>query len=170
MLFCLRRLILMVFALGSVAFVSPQLVAQAATKHIEITGSQRLRINYDTYFTWPGGSGQSAVLVCTGDLDIYRPDGVLGDSFLTEYFRGGCERGATADFGGIVGGNPWDHSRRLGVKQPLFSARRLASLRAISELRSRALARLTDSRNGRGFPEHGRHRQGAAGSRHLVRL
>src|ERR1700743_3310675 len=62
MLFCLRRLILMVFALGSVAFVSPQLVAQAATKHIEITGSQRLRINYDTYFTWPGGSGQSAVM------------------------------------------------------------------------------------------------------------
>ena len=36
--------------------------SQAPQKHLEITGSQRLRISYDSSFTWPGGSGCSAVM------------------------------------------------------------------------------------------------------------
>jgi transglutaminase-like putative cysteine protease len=31
-------------------------------KHLEITGSQHLRITYDTSFVWPGGGGESAVM------------------------------------------------------------------------------------------------------------
>ena len=56
------RLLLLLLA-GCLAW---QPVASAqdapATKHIEITGSQRLRITYDSTFTWPGGSGHLAVM------------------------------------------------------------------------------------------------------------
>ncbi len=33
-----------------------------APKHLEITGSQRLRITYESTFTWPGGSNHLAVM------------------------------------------------------------------------------------------------------------
>ena len=33
-----------------------------ARKHIEITGSERLRITYESTFVWPGGGGYSAVM------------------------------------------------------------------------------------------------------------
>jgi len=35
----------------------------ASPKHLEITGSQRFRITYDSPFTWPSGSGYSALMV-----------------------------------------------------------------------------------------------------------
>ena len=35
---------------------------ESPSKHIEITGSQRFRIIYNTSFVWPGGSGYSAVM------------------------------------------------------------------------------------------------------------
>jgi transglutaminase-like putative cysteine protease len=36
-----------------------QVVAQTASKHLAITGSQRFRITYDSTFTWPGGGGSA---------------------------------------------------------------------------------------------------------------
>jgi transglutaminase-like putative cysteine protease len=36
--------------------------AAISQKHLEITGSQRLRITYDSSFTWPGGENASAVM------------------------------------------------------------------------------------------------------------
>src|SRR5271163_2767900 len=47
-------------ALGASSALSPGLWAQQ--KHLEITGSERLRIIYATSFTWPGESGESAVM------------------------------------------------------------------------------------------------------------
>jgi len=38
------------------------LQAQEAQKHLEITGSERLRITYESSFVWPGGGGSSAVM------------------------------------------------------------------------------------------------------------
>lgn len=35
----------------------------AGPKHLEITGSQRFRITYDSPFTWPAGGGYSALMV-----------------------------------------------------------------------------------------------------------
>ena len=49
---------------GLGGWVSPGIRAQAVApqKHLKITGSQRLRITYDSSFTWPGGGGYSAVM------------------------------------------------------------------------------------------------------------
>lgn len=51
--------------LGLTAPTSAQTAAPstlAPQKHLEITGSQRLRITYDSTFTWPSGGGYRAVM------------------------------------------------------------------------------------------------------------
>jgi len=50
--------------LGLGGFAATGLPAQEAapSKHLEITGSQRLRITYDSSFTWPEEDGASAVM------------------------------------------------------------------------------------------------------------
>jgi len=60
-LFCHAGLMLLMGLSGG---TSSGLHAQEvpAQKHLEITGSHRFRITYDSSFTWPGGGGYSAVM------------------------------------------------------------------------------------------------------------
>jgi len=62
----------------------------AAQKHIEITGSQRLRITYDTYFVWPAGGGYSAVM----DLPIPPDTGAQHIESFTSNLKGQVETDA----------------------------------------------------------------------------
>jgi transglutaminase-like putative cysteine protease len=50
--------------MGFSGWASSGLCAQEAPlgRHLEITGSERLRITYDSFFVWPGGGGCSAVM------------------------------------------------------------------------------------------------------------
>lgn len=42
--------------------VPDELYAAGSPRHIEVTGSQRFRITYESTFTWPDGGGQTAVM------------------------------------------------------------------------------------------------------------
>jgi transglutaminase-like putative cysteine protease len=50
-----------ILAMG-IAFATASAQEAAPQKHIEITGSQRLRITYVSTFTWPGGGNHFAVM------------------------------------------------------------------------------------------------------------
>ncbi len=56
------RLAGLMLALGFSAGNALRAQEASAQKHIEITGSERLRITYESSFTWPGGGGYSAVM------------------------------------------------------------------------------------------------------------
>ncbi len=58
--FSSRRVLALMVLLGTVILTPKDLPAQE--KHLEITGSERLRITYDSSFTWPGESDESAVM------------------------------------------------------------------------------------------------------------
>jgi transglutaminase-like putative cysteine protease len=53
---------LTVLAFGGVAASHLRAQEAAPTRHLEITGSQRLRITYDSSFTWPQESNATAVM------------------------------------------------------------------------------------------------------------
>ena len=59
-------------------------MAQEATKHLEVTGSQRFRITYDSSFVWPDGSGQCAVM----DLPIPPDTGAQHIESFTSSLKG----------------------------------------------------------------------------------
>lgn len=59
-------------------------------KHIEITGSERLRITYDSSFVWPGGGGYSAVM----DLPIPPGTGAQHIESFTSTLKGQVETDA----------------------------------------------------------------------------
>jgi transglutaminase-like putative cysteine protease len=67
--------------------VSDPLFAQETAKHIEITGSQRFRITYESSFTWPEGSGCSAVM----DLPIPPDTGGQHIESFTSNLKGQVE-------------------------------------------------------------------------------
>jgi hypothetical protein len=58
-----------------------------AGKHLEITGSQRLRITYDSSFVWPAGGGYSAVM----DLPIPPDTGAQHIESFTSTLQGHVE-------------------------------------------------------------------------------
>jgi transglutaminase-like putative cysteine protease len=58
-----RRAMLLLTAMGVwVALPHTLSAGQTVQKHLEITGSQRLRITYESSFVWPGGGGHLAVM------------------------------------------------------------------------------------------------------------
>jgi transglutaminase-like putative cysteine protease len=59
-------------------------------KHLEITGSERLRITYDSSFVWPGGGGYSAVM----DLPIPPDTGAQQIESFTSSLKGRTETDA----------------------------------------------------------------------------
>jgi transglutaminase-like putative cysteine protease len=73
-------------------WASTGLPAQAVTpqKHLEITGSERLRITYDSSFVWPGGGGYSAVM----DLPIPPETGAQRIESFTSTLKGQVETDA----------------------------------------------------------------------------
>ncbi len=62
----------------------------APQKHLEITGSERLRITYDSSFVWPGGGGYSAVM----DLPIPPDTGGQHIENFTSSLKGQVETDA----------------------------------------------------------------------------
>jgi len=66
---------------------APEITPQ---KHLEITGSQRLRITYDSSFTWPGGGGYSAVM----DLPIPPDTGAQHIESFSSTLKGRVETDA----------------------------------------------------------------------------
>lgn len=61
-----------------------------ATKHLEITGSEHLRITYDSTFVWPEGGGYSAVM----DLPIPPDTGAQHIESFTSSLKGQVETDA----------------------------------------------------------------------------
>jgi hypothetical protein len=61
-----------------------------ARKHLEITGSERLRITYDSSFVWPEGGGYSAVM----DLPIPPETGAQHIESFTSTLKGRVETDA----------------------------------------------------------------------------
>ena len=59
----------------------------AMEKHLEITGSERLRIIYDSTFTWPGGEDETAVM----DLPIPPDTGAQRIDSFTSSLKGRSE-------------------------------------------------------------------------------
>jgi len=78
--------------MGIGAWASPGLAAQPVSlqKHLEITGSQRLRITYDSSFVWPGGGGYTAVM----DLPIPPETGAQHIESFTSSLHGQVETDA----------------------------------------------------------------------------
>jgi transglutaminase-like putative cysteine protease len=72
------------------ALPGPLLAQGAAQKHLEITGSHRLRITYDSSFTWPGGGGYRAVM----DLPIPPDTGGQHIESFTSSIKGTTETDA----------------------------------------------------------------------------
>ena len=62
----------------------------APAKHLEITGSERLRITYDSTFVWPGGGGYTAVM----DLPIPPETGGQHIESFTSSLKGQVETDA----------------------------------------------------------------------------
>jgi len=59
-------------------------------QHLEITGSERLRITYDSSFVWPGGGGYSAVM----DLPVPPETGAQHIESFTSSLKGQVETDA----------------------------------------------------------------------------
>jgi transglutaminase-like putative cysteine protease len=82
----------LILLIGFSGWAPAGLAAQevAPQKHLEITGSERLRITYDSYFTWPGGGGYSAVM----DLPIPPDTGAQHIESFTSSLKGRIETDA----------------------------------------------------------------------------
>ena len=80
-----RLMAILAFIVPAFCALSGQ--ADPPTKHLEITGSEHLRITYNSTFVWPGGGGYSAVM----DLPIPPDTGGQHIESFTSNFHGQVE-------------------------------------------------------------------------------